>query len=160
MTSRERVMAALSHRQPDRVPMDLGGTRNSSMVVEGYEPLKSHFGVRTETRLIDRMMRIAEIEEPVLTPLAIDTRGVNPGPAAAGLFAELGPRAYRDMWGVARVWPEGSYYYDLQDSPLAGEISISDILKHPGPIPTIRASPRVCRIACDGSDRTPNLRWS
>ena len=52
MTSRERVMAALSHRQPDRVPVDLGGTRNSSMVVEGYEPLKSHFGIRTETRLI------------------------------------------------------------------------------------------------------------
>jgi uroporphyrinogen decarboxylase len=135
MTSRERVMAALSHRQPDRVPVDLGGTRNSSMVVEGYEPLKSHFGVRTETRLIDRMMRIAEIEEPVLTSLRIDTRGVNPGPATAGLFAELGPRAYRDMWGVARVWPEGSYYYDLQGSPLAGEISISDILKHPWPDP-------------------------
>jgi len=34
MTSRERVLAALSHRQPDRVPLDLGGTRNSSMVVE------------------------------------------------------------------------------------------------------------------------------
>jgi uroporphyrinogen decarboxylase len=93
MTSRERVMAALSHRQPDRVPVDLGGTRNSSMVVEGYEPLKSHFGVRTETRLIDRMMRIAEIEEPVLTPLAIDTRGVNPGPATTTIYRVRPSRA-------------------------------------------------------------------
>jgi uroporphyrinogen decarboxylase len=135
MTSRERVMAALSHQRPDRVPLDLGGTRNSSMVVEGYECLKAHFGVRTDTKQIDRMMRIAEIEEQVLRPLGIDTRGVNPGPATAGLYAELGPRAYRDMWGVERVWPEGSYYYDLKASPLAGDVSVSEILRHPWPDP-------------------------
>ena len=135
MTSRERVIAALSHRQPDRIPLDLGGTRNSGMVAEGYDRLKAHLGLRTETKLIDRMMRIAEIEEPVLNALEIDCRGVNPGPAATGLFAELSSRAYRDMWGVERVWPEGSYYYDLKRSPLAGEISISDILQHPWPDP-------------------------
>jgi uroporphyrinogen decarboxylase len=135
MTSRERVMAALSHRQPDRVPMDLGGTRNSSMVVEGYDRLKAHFGVRTEARLIDRMMRIAEIEEAILRAMEIDTRGVNPGPAATGLFADLSLRGYRDMWGVERVWPEGGYYYDLKVSPLSGEIGISDILKHAWPDP-------------------------
>ena len=135
MTSRERMMAALSHRQPDRVPLDLGGTRNSSMVVEGYDRLKAHFGVQAETKLIDRMMRIAEIEESVLTSLQIDTRGVNPGPPTAGLLVDLGPRAYRDMWGVERVRPEGSYYYDLRMSPLAGEISVSDILKYPWPDP-------------------------
>jgi hypothetical protein len=96
MTSRERVLAALSHRQPDRVPLDLGGTRNSSMVVEGYERLKAHFRLGTHTTLIDRMMRIAEIEEPVLEAMQIDTRGVNPGGATKGLLTDLGPRAYRD----------------------------------------------------------------
>ncbi|NWF54627.1 MAG: methyltransferase, partial [Syntrophaceae bacterium] len=45
MSHRERVMAAVSHRQPDRVPIDLGGTRDSSIVVEGYERLKKHFGI-------------------------------------------------------------------------------------------------------------------
>jgi uroporphyrinogen decarboxylase len=115
--------------------MDLGGTRNSCIVVEGYDRLKAHFGVRTEARLIDRMMRIAEVEEAVLRAMEIDTRGVNPGPAAVGLFADLSARGYRDMWGVERVWPEGSYYYDLKVSPLSGEISVSDILKHAWPDP-------------------------
>ena len=45
MTHRERVMAAVSYRQPDRVPIDFGGTRDSTIVVEGYERLKKHFGV-------------------------------------------------------------------------------------------------------------------
>jgi len=135
MTARERVRAALSHRQPDRVPIDLGGTRNSSMVVEGYERLKTRFGVRTPTRLVDRMMRIADIDEPVLAALGIDTRAVNPGPAPLGAFADLGPRAYRDMWGVERVWPEGSYYYDLAKSPLSGEITVADIRKYSWPDP-------------------------
>jgi uroporphyrinogen decarboxylase len=39
------------------------------------------------------------------------------------------------MWGVERVRPEGSYYYDLAGSPLAGEIGIGDILKYPWPDP-------------------------
>ena len=43
MTHKERVIAAVSHRQPDTVPIDLGGTRDSSIVVEGYERLKTIF---------------------------------------------------------------------------------------------------------------------
>lgn len=46
MSHRERVITAFSHKQPDRTPIDLGSTRNSSIVVEGYERLKSHFNVK------------------------------------------------------------------------------------------------------------------
>lgn len=135
MTSRERVLAALSHRQPDRVPLDLGGTRNSTMVLEGYERLAAHFRVTAPAKIIERMMRVVEIDEGVLTPLQIDTRAVYPGGATKGLAADLGPRRYRDMWGVERAQPEGSYYYDLAGSPLAGEVTASDILKYPWPDP-------------------------
>jgi uroporphyrinogen decarboxylase len=135
MTSRERVLAALSHQQPDRVPLDLGGTRNSTMVVESYERLKAHLGVATPPKIIERMMRVVEIDEEVCRALAIDTRGVFPGGPTRGLAADLGPRRYRDMWGVERVQPEGSYYYDLAGSPLAGDIAVQDILQYPWPDP-------------------------
>jgi uroporphyrinogen decarboxylase len=135
MTSRERVMAAVSHRQPDRVPLDLGGTRNSTMVVEAYEKLQRHFGVGDPPRMCERMMRVVEVGEPILRALQIDTRAVFPGTATKGRAAELGPRRYRDMWGVERVQPEGSLYYDLAVSPLAGEISTSDILGYAWPDP-------------------------
>jgi len=135
MTSRERILAALSHRQPDRVPLDLGGTVNSTMVLEGYERLAAHFGVTAPPRIIHRMMRVVDIDEGVLAPLQIDTRLVFPGGPTKGLAADLGPHRYRDMWGVERAQPEGSYHYDLAGSPLAGDISASDILKYPWPDP-------------------------
>ena len=52
MTHRERIVAALSHEQPDLVPIDLGGTVNSSIVLEGYEKLKQHFGIKAESKIV------------------------------------------------------------------------------------------------------------
>jgi uroporphyrinogen decarboxylase len=135
MTSRERILAALSHRQPDRVPLDLGGTVNSTMVLEAYERLAAHYRVTAPPKLLNRMMRVAEIDEQILEALQIDVRGVYPGVATKGLGADLGPHRYRDMWGIERVQPAGSYYYDLVGSPLTGEVSIDDILKYPWPDP-------------------------
>lgn len=63
MNHRERVMAAISHRQPDRIPIDLGSTRNSSIVIEGYERLKSHFNFHEENILINRMMQVVDVKE-------------------------------------------------------------------------------------------------
>ncbi|MBI5581334.1 MAG: hypothetical protein HY895_19455 [Deltaproteobacteria bacterium] len=46
LTCRERILKVLNHEEPGRVPMDLGGTHDSSIVVEGYERLN---WVRTHT---------------------------------------------------------------------------------------------------------------
>ena len=48
MTHRERIAAALSHSEPDMVPVDFASTRDSSIVVEGYRRLKNHFGIQSE----------------------------------------------------------------------------------------------------------------
>ncbi len=63
MTHRERLLAALSHQQPDSVPIDLGGTVDSSIVVEGYEKLKQHFEIEAEDALCNRMMRVVKVVE-------------------------------------------------------------------------------------------------
>jgi len=47
LTSRERVMAAVDHREPDRVPIDLGGHRSSGIMAIAYAKLK-------ETWALDR----------------------------------------------------------------------------------------------------------
>jgi uroporphyrinogen decarboxylase len=134
MTHRERLMAALSHTQPDRVTIDIGGTVNSSIVVEGYARLKEHFGVDTEDALCNRMMRVVKVDEAVLQGLDIDTRGVFMGAPAKGADQEL-PGGYRDLWGIERVKPTHSYYYDMKGSPLSGEITLDDVRKYPWPGP-------------------------
>jgi uroporphyrinogen decarboxylase len=135
MTHRDRVMAAVSHEQPDKVPIDLGGTRDSSIVVEGYDRLKKHFGIEEENKLCDRMMRVVEVNEGILKALDIDTRAVFTGAPTKGLGKELGPRSYRDDWGIERVHPEGSYYYDQRAFPLSGDITLSEIAHYPWPDP-------------------------
>jgi len=137
MTGRQRVLAALSHRQPDKVPLDLGGTRDSTLVVEAYERLKELFGVAEKTRLCERMMRVVQVDEAILAALDIDTRAVFPaGPTKGrGLAAKLGPNAFRDIWGVERVQPPGSFYYDQTNAPLAGRITVSDVVNYPWPDP-------------------------
>lgn len=135
MTHRERLLAALSHQQPDRVPLDIGGTVDSSIVVEGYERLKKHFGVEAENRFINRMMRVVDVDERILKALDIDTRGVFMGAPVKGADQELAPDGYRDLWGVERFKPEHSYYYDIRTFPLAGDITVSDIARYPWPDP-------------------------
>jgi uroporphyrinogen decarboxylase len=135
MTHRERVIAAISHKQPEKVPIDLGGTVDSSIVVDGYERLKEHFGVREKTRIIHRMMMVADVDEEILQTLDIDTRAVLFGAPLKGGDQQLGPDRYRDPWGVERVKPEHSYYHDQMGFPLSGDITISDLKNYPWPDP-------------------------
>ena len=135
MTHRERLIAAISHEQPDIVPIDFGGTVNSSIVVEGYEKLKQHFGIEAENKILNRMMRIVEVDERVLRTLDIDTRGVFTEPAITEKDQEFVPDRYRDSWGIERVKPAHSFYYDQISFPLAGEITIADISKYSWPDP-------------------------
>ncbi len=135
MTHKERLMAALSHEQPDTVPIDFGGTVNSSIVVEGYEELKVHFGIEIGNKILHRMQRIVDVDERILRTLDIDTRGVFTEVSMTGEGQEPNPERYRDSWGVERIKPAHSYYYDQVSFPLAGEITVSDIAKYPWPDP-------------------------
>ncbi|MEI2726196.1 MAG: hypothetical protein V9H26_22580 [Verrucomicrobiota bacterium] len=45
MTSRERILAAIEHRQPDKVPIDLGATPSSGISAIAYGKLKQHLGL-------------------------------------------------------------------------------------------------------------------
>ena len=41
MTSRERIDATISHREPDHVPLDLGATLSSGISAIAYNNLKN-----------------------------------------------------------------------------------------------------------------------
>ena len=72
MTSRERVLTAVNFREPDRVPIDLGGTRASGINAVVYDRLKRRMGLRTPTKIHDSMQILAELEPEVLDRLGVD----------------------------------------------------------------------------------------
>lgn len=73
MTSRERVLAAIEHRQPDRVPVDLGSTPSSGISAVAYGKLTEYLGMEnSRTRIYDVVQELAQPEEAVLTRFGID----------------------------------------------------------------------------------------
>ena len=132
---RDRVMTALNHQEPDRVPLDLGSMCDTSVNQEFYRALKAHFGVQAKDVIIDRMTLTVKVDDRILEKLDVDTRGLFMGGADNGKDVELDAETYRDEWGVIRRRPTNSLYYDLVDAPLAGQITISDIVHHSWPDP-------------------------
>ena len=67
MTRRERVLAAIAHREPDRVPVDLGGMRSTGITAIAYGRLKKHLGIRTgHTFVYDVVQQLAQPEPEIL----------------------------------------------------------------------------------------------
>jgi len=73
MTSRERVLAALDHRQPDRVPIDFGSHRSSGIAALAYPKLRKALGLPLRTvRVYDPVQQLAIIDEDVLDRFQVD----------------------------------------------------------------------------------------
>lgn len=73
MTSRERILAAIEHREPDRVPLDLGATPSSGISATAYANLKSHLGLTGgATRIYDVVQQLAQPEDAVLDRFGVD----------------------------------------------------------------------------------------
>ena len=74
MNSRERVMAALNHEEPDRVPIDLGGTGVTNINLMAYGRLKRHLGMdEGRARVFHTWMQVPEVEKAVAERLHCDT---------------------------------------------------------------------------------------
>lgn len=73
MTSRERVLAAVEHREPDRVPVDLGATPSSGISAIAYGRLTRYLGIEnSRTRVYDVVQELAQPEDAVLERFAVD----------------------------------------------------------------------------------------
>ena len=73
MTSRERVLAAIAHEEPDKVPVDLGATPSSGISAIAYGRLKRHLGMTGgHNRVYDVVQQLAQPEEEILERFGID----------------------------------------------------------------------------------------
>jgi uroporphyrinogen decarboxylase len=119
MTPRERVMATLDLQEPDRVPIDLAQAGGDGITAVAYQRLIDHLGLPPrEGRIMNKMAQSVHVEEDVLQRFRVDFRRVDMGAPDNWKDEQVGEDGYRDEWGVVRVRPPGSYYYDLAESPI------------------------------------------
>ena len=78
MTSRERVLTALHHEQPDRVPLVIGVSNATGIKMKPYRGIKGIIGVQAPDEYLYDWPELgtAAIDEETMRRLHSDVRGV------------------------------------------------------------------------------------
>jgi uroporphyrinogen decarboxylase len=137
MTSRERLLTALNHKEPDRVPIDLGGTPTSTLSVQALENLKSYLGLHFKTRVMSSIFLTAYPDEEILRRFGIDLKMVTPK-APSGFELKSSPEGRLvDEWGVVyqRHEEAQTHFVVEQEAPLRQIARKEEIEKYPWPDP-------------------------
>jgi uroporphyrinogen decarboxylase len=132
LTSRERVLCALNHEEPDRVPIFFGTSGATTMLAPAYDRLKAHLGIRGETNVFWRALQYTLIDEEVMVRFGSDGRPLLAGPAPSTLERELSAEALVDSWGITWQRTPGNHYYEILQPPLK-TASVEDIARYPWP---------------------------
>jgi uroporphyrinogen decarboxylase len=122
MNPRERVLLALNHKEPDRIPIDLGGTIVTSITKRSYIDLKRYLGMPVEEiNMLDYIQQLPYINEPLMKRFGVDFRMVQlPAATAPGvvIFEEGDYYAIVDRWGAKLHMPkDGGLYFDWVEFP-------------------------------------------
>ncbi len=73
MNSRERILAAINHKIPDHVPIDLGSTPSSGISAVAYQNLKKYLGITSGyTRVYDVIQQLAQPEDEIIERFEVD----------------------------------------------------------------------------------------
>jgi uroporphyrinogen decarboxylase len=139
MTSRQRMLAALSHEEPDRVPIDLGGNQ-TGIHKFAYQTLTKHLGIDDPVTIMDAVQQLARPCEALLQRFHVDTRYVAAGAAAdfkGGIVArQRDGRLWHDLvdeFGIRWSMPDDQpFYMDITHHPLASA-TIDDVRAYPFP---------------------------
>ncbi|MDR3719280.1 MAG: uroporphyrinogen decarboxylase family protein [Bryobacteraceae bacterium] len=97
LSSRDRVLATLNHREPDRVAVDLSGHRSSGISAIAYPKLRAALGLEPRTVYVyDPIQQLAIVDQDVLDLFGVDT-------------IELGREfCHEDRWWVDWSLPNGT----------------------------------------------------
>ena len=123
MTSRERVMRALNHQEPDHVPIDLGATIVSSIVKKTYIELKQYLGMPFQPiKMLDYVQQLPYVDNDLMERFGVDFRMVQlPAATTVGvdIFEEGEYYAFIDRWGSKLHMPKNDgLYFDWVDFPI------------------------------------------
>ena len=113
MNSRERISAAINHRQPDRVPVDLAASTVTGISAIAYSNLKKHLGIAGPVRVFDVVQQLANVDMEIIDLFGVDALDINRISAETGEWYEVeladGNRVEFPSWYRPQKLPDGSW---------------------------------------------------
>jgi uroporphyrinogen decarboxylase len=162
MTPRARVLAAMSHEEPDRVPIVLGVSNATGIKMKPYRELKELLGIAADDQYLYRWPELgtAAVDEETLVHLGSDVRGVLDVEPARVLErnAARPPHAdYINSWGSgAREIRPGEWFPMV--CPMASATTVEEIEDHPWP--DMDDPTRVAHVAAEAARLAAENRYA
>ena len=165
MDAHERILLTLNHKEPDRVPYDMGGTVVTGIQAKAYSRLRKYLGLpEKEIVIIDILQQLAQVDEDVMERMGLDCKNISlRSTASFKIDLKLTPdRRYSysyDEYQVGWRMPvDGGMYYDMFHHPLSGNIIEEDVDRYalPDPLDPSRFDglPEAARKVLDEEKRT------
>ena len=134
MGHRERVIRALNHEEPDRVPRDLGGTSVTTINEAAYHKLLAYLGLPEEPDVkVDRRASTVTPSEALMRRLDVDCRSLSAGSPPR---VSLSDSSFKDEWGVVWTAPAGGHYINSGGPFRKPDVTLADIEGHAWPEPS------------------------
>ncbi|NOX66629.1 MAG: methyltransferase [Chlorobi bacterium] len=149
MTSRERVLTTLNHKEPDKIPIDFGGMRSTSIMAIAYNRLKKELGFNNSvTRMLDITQQLAIPEKEILDIFQVDVISLEdsylqndqewkewqlPDNSKVEIPLKLMPKWNGEEWvlmdgeRVKARMPESCLYFENSNPPLENAVTEQDI---------------------------------
>ncbi len=136
MNSKERVIAAITHQRPDRVPL------NGDFQQDYWPNLENHFGTKDAVEIRDKLgldIRYSPLEPSAsfaerAVPAPQQIFGIGMGRENLGILRDNG--WLEDEYGVCRVPDDGGIYWHYRYHPLA-EAELEEVKKYQFPDPSL-----------------------
>ena len=99
MTSKQRVLTALNHQQPDLVPVDLGSTFITGIHCSVVAGLRDHYGLeRRPVKVCEPFQMLGLVEDDLMDALGVDVTSIFPRYTIFG-FPNENWKPWRCPWG-------------------------------------------------------------
>jgi uroporphyrinogen decarboxylase len=117
MKPRERVIQSLQHKEPDRVPLSLGGSAHK-ITDSRYFLLKDHFNIEGNGKKRLTGAYLSYADNRLLDAIGTDIRYVHLRPPTGYMENVTESGDWIDEWGLVHHVIQGGYY-ELGGTPLA-----------------------------------------
>ncbi len=144
MKGRERILTALNHHEPDKVPFDLAGSAWTGITNGAYQNLRFFLGKEADEPVwSDVIQQIVIPSNDILEMFEVDTRGLFPLTShnwdVYNKLTDSGEnREYYDEWGFTHHFPkENGHWFSLIRHPMENIApAVSEVAAYKWPDPS------------------------